>query len=149
MQVTESIVQYIEEHLKGPDACVQFRRNELAALLGCAPSQITYVIASHYTVGRGYLVESRRGGGGFVRITRTQMPLKAMETQQEKSLSFVSAQLLVQEYQRRHILAPQTAAVILAAISDQALSQVPGDVRGQVRVHILQCMLLAGLGDHS
>ncbi len=93
MQVTESIVQYIEEHLKGPDACVQFRRNELAALLGCAPSQITYVIASHYTVGRGYLVESRRGGGGFVRITRTQMPLKAMETQQEKSLSFASAQL--------------------------------------------------------
>ncbi len=149
MQVTENIVQYIEEHLKGPDACVQFRRNELAALLGCAPSQITYVIASHYTAGRGYLVESRRGGGGFVRITRTKVPLETFEEAEEKALSYGAAQLLVQEYQRRHILAPQTAAVILAAVSDQALSQVPGDLRAQVRVRILHCMLVASLGQQK
>lgn len=46
------------------------RRNELAEELECAPSQVSYVLSTRFTVERGYLVESRRGSGGFVRIVR-------------------------------------------------------------------------------
>ncbi len=46
------------------------RRNEMADELNCAPSQISYVLSTRFTVERGFIVESRRGSGGFVRIVR-------------------------------------------------------------------------------
>ena len=46
------------------------QRNELADRLSCAPSQISYVLSTRFTPERGYIVESRRGSGGFVRIVR-------------------------------------------------------------------------------
>ena len=49
---------------------LELRRNELAEQLGCVPSQINYVITSRFTPEKGYVIESRRGGGGYVRITR-------------------------------------------------------------------------------
>lgn len=80
------------------------------------------------TTRRGGAIWSRVAGAvvGLVRITRTKVPLETFEEAEEKALSYGAAQLLVQEYQRRHILAPQTAAVILAAVSDQALSPSTG-----------------------
>ena len=54
------------------------QRNELADRLSCAPSQISYVLSTRFTPERGYIVESRRGSGGFVRIVR----LMAGERQQ-------------------------------------------------------------------
>jgi transcriptional regulator CtsR len=49
---------------------VLVQRNELADRLSCAPSQISYVLSTRFTPERGYLVESRRGSGGFIRIVR-------------------------------------------------------------------------------
>ena len=49
---------------------IEFQRNILAQNVGCVPSQINYVLSSRFTPERGYIVESRRGGGGCVRITR-------------------------------------------------------------------------------
>ena len=45
----------------------EIRRNDLAAQLGCVPSQINYVISSRFTPEHGYIVESRRGGGGYIK----------------------------------------------------------------------------------
>ena len=50
------------------------RRSDLADRVGCAPSQINYVITSRFTPERGYLIESRRGGGGYIRIVKKQIP---------------------------------------------------------------------------
>ena len=49
---------------------IDLRRNELAQHFGCAPSQINYVLATRFSVDHGYIIESRRGGGGYVRIVR-------------------------------------------------------------------------------
>ena len=55
------------------------KRNELAEELQCAPSQISYVLSTRFTVERGYIVESRRGSGGFVRIVRIPVQLAVYE----------------------------------------------------------------------
>ena len=52
---------------------LELKRNDLAEKLGCVPSQINYVISSRFTPEMGYIVESRRGGGGYIRIIRKQM----------------------------------------------------------------------------
>ena len=49
---------------------IVLRRNELADELQCAPSQISYVLSTRFSNDKGFLVESRRGSGGFVRIIK-------------------------------------------------------------------------------
>lgn len=61
------------------------QRNELAVRLSCAPSQISYVLSTRFTPERGYIVESRRGSGGFVRIAR-QTVAQEIERDGEEAL---------------------------------------------------------------
>ena len=70
-QLSDSIEHFIKD-LMTEDAHVELRRNELAQHFGCAPSQINYVLATRFSVDHGYIIESRRGGGGYVRIVRMQ-----------------------------------------------------------------------------
>lgn len=73
--IADLIEGFILQKLAGQDdAIIIFRRNELAESIDCAPSQISYVLNTRFTVERGFIVESRRGLGGFVRIAR--VPLK-------------------------------------------------------------------------
>ncbi|MGZ7238419.1 CtsR family transcriptional regulator, partial [Streptococcus pyogenes] len=58
------------------DGETEIRRNELSQCLGCVPSQINYVISSRFTPEQGYIVESRRGGGGYIKITRKKYDSK-------------------------------------------------------------------------
>lgn len=73
MLISDSIAKMIEEMLSEADGMLELRRNDLADKLGCVPSQINYVITSRFTPERGYVIESRRGGGGYIRITKVQM----------------------------------------------------------------------------
>ena len=70
-QLSDTIEHFIKE-LMNEDRQIEVKRNELAQHFGCAPSQINYVLATRFSVDHGYLIESRRGGGGFVRIVRMQ-----------------------------------------------------------------------------
>ncbi len=73
MLISDAIAKMIEEMLDAGNGSMEFRRNDLAGQLGCVPSQINYVITSRFTPERGYIIESRRGGGGYVRIIRREM----------------------------------------------------------------------------
>ena len=68
--LTDHIAKLIEEMLNEGDGILELQRNEMASRLGCVPSQISYVISSRFTPERGYVIESRRGGGGCIRIVR-------------------------------------------------------------------------------
>jgi transcriptional regulator CtsR len=70
MLISDRIAEIIEEMLRESSGVVEIRRNDLAEQIGCVPSQINYVISSRFTPEKGYIIESRRGGGGYVRITR-------------------------------------------------------------------------------
>ena len=69
MRISDEITAYILHMLENADdGEAELRRNELAEELGCVPSQINYVLTSRFTPEQGYVVESRRGGGGYIRI---------------------------------------------------------------------------------
>lgn len=70
MNITDLIVQQINQMLEQDGGTIKIQRNELANKIGCVPSQINYVITNRFTVEQGYLVESRRGGGGFIQIMK-------------------------------------------------------------------------------
>lgn len=72
MSLSSQITGMILEML-GSSGTIEIQRNELAQTIGCVPSQINYVIASRFTPEQGYIVESRRGGGGYIRIRRAAM----------------------------------------------------------------------------
>lgn len=85
--LADFIERFIQQKLiEGAVGHVLVRRNELADELSCAPSQISYVLSTRFTLDRGYLVESRRGSGGFVRIARLEpsQVVFAAQTQQEQ-----------------------------------------------------------------
>ena len=74
MRISDEITAYILHMLDmADDGEAELRRNELAEELGCVPSQINYVLTSRFTPEQGYVVESRRGGGGFIRIRRVKL----------------------------------------------------------------------------
>ncbi|MDD6800068.1 MAG: CtsR family transcriptional regulator [Firmicutes bacterium] len=73
MLISDTIAKMLVEMLDKSGGTLELKRNDLAEKLGCVPSQINYVISSRFTPEMGYIVESRRGGGGYIRIIRKQM----------------------------------------------------------------------------
>ena len=70
MGMSDRIESFILELLKEDDEWLELGRNELASVFNCVPSQINYVISTRFNADRGYLVESKRGGGGYLRIKK-------------------------------------------------------------------------------
>lgn len=73
MLISDSIAKLIEKMLAESGGNLEIKRNDLAGKLGCVPSQINYVITSRFTPELGYIIESRRGGGGYIRIIKKQL----------------------------------------------------------------------------
>ena len=70
MRMSDLVANYINNMIDESNGTAEIQRNELANSLGCVPSQINYVISSRFTQENGYVVESRRGGGGYIRIQK-------------------------------------------------------------------------------
>ena len=69
MRMSDLITAEILKMLNESDAnTAEIQRNEFANTIGCAPSQINYVLSSRFTPEHGFIIESRRGGGGYIRI---------------------------------------------------------------------------------
>jgi len=146
MLLSQRIARLLEEMLEEAGGELSIVRNELAERMGCVPSQINYVITSRFTPERGYLVESRRGGGGFVRIRKLPM------TQNESllhfyhavssSIDFHTCRVFVSELIHRHYLTEREGVMLLASLSDRALSLVLPEGRDALRAQIFQTVLL-------
>ena len=76
--LSDSIEAFLISLLNGEESpVILVQRNELANYFRCAPSQINYVLSTRFTLERGYTVESRRGGGGYIRIVRMDLDKNA------------------------------------------------------------------------
>ena len=69
-RLTDVISEFIKALLDESEGELELQRNEMAEYFECAPSQINYVLATRFSINQGYYIESRRGGGGFIRITQ-------------------------------------------------------------------------------
>ncbi len=146
MRMSDLVAQYIMEMLEEQDGSAEIRRNELAGNLGCVPSQINYVITSRFTPEQGYIVESRRGGGGYIRISRVKMDkgtaLMHIINSVGSSLDKATAEVMLRNMMQRSMLQIKTARVIAAALSDRTLKNVEQDKRDNVRADLFKNMLL-------
>lgn len=145
MNMSNSIALCILQMLE-QDGQTEIQRNELAQRMGCVPSQINYVISSRFTPERGYIVESRRGGGGYIRIRRVTLDRNMMRMHAVNSvgdtLDEPTCRAHITNLAYSHVLAEQAAALLLAATSDAALRALPADQRDAARAGIFkQCML--------
>ena len=146
MKMSDIVAQYILHVLEESDGNAEIQRNELAGELGCVPSKINYVITSRFTPEQGYIVESRRGGGGYIRITRVKMDqgnamMHIINSVGEK-LDKATARAMLVNMQHQKILSPENARLISAAISDRAYQCVPPQIRDHLRAAVFKNMLL-------
>jgi transcriptional regulator CtsR len=139
--ITDMILQMLER-----DGCTEIQRNELAQSLGCVPSQINYVIASRFTPEQGYIVESRRGGGGYIRISRVKLDRGAVLMHVintiGQSLDEKTCRAHILNLNHQTILDTVTAKLMLAATADTTLRIQPSEIRDRTRAGILKNMLL-------
>ena len=145
MNLSNVIAQMISEMLDGKDE-VEFRRNTLAQNLGCVPSQINYVISSRFTPERGYIVESRRGGGGFIRIAKVncngETLLMHVVNSVGDSIDEATCRAHLANLVYRELLSKRDAKLILSAVSDSCLRAVDAETRDKVRALIFKQLLI-------
>ena len=147
MNISSTIAQMILEMLEeSGDAEIQ--RNVLAQSLGCVPSQINYVIASRFPPEQGYIVESRRGGGGYIRIRRVKLDRSAVFMHLVNVIGHrigeATCRAHIENLLREGVLSAEAAALFLAATADTSLRALPpGLERDTVRASIFKQMLLA------
>ncbi len=146
MVLSERIANMIEEMLDEAGGELSLGRNDLAARMGCVPSQINYVITSRFTPARGYLVESRRGGGGYIRITRLKFDRRRLLLHfydaVGSSISERDATALVRALCAEDAVTEKEAYLILALTCEEALSPVSAADRAFLRAHLIKTTLL-------
>ncbi len=148
MRLSDSIEQFIKELLSEESAEVELKRNELAEYFGCAPSQINYVLATRFSPDHGYLTESRRGGGGYIRIVRvvqagSQRLMYLVNDRIGDSLEEEECLRLISQLKEQRIVTADEAALMASALSTRALSvPVPDTLKNAMRAKMMKSMLM-------
>ena len=138
----------IEEYLKralSENGLIEIRRNELANRFDCVPSQINYVINTRFTMQHGYAVESKRGGGGYIRIIKVQVNdnaemLERMTQIIGNRVSLKVAHAIIQTLYEHDYMTRREAQMMLAAVDEKNYTgrQVLDE---QLRANILLSMI--------
>ena len=146
IHISEQITHLIRQIIDSENGIAKISRNELAGKLGCAPSQINYVITSRFRPENGYHVESRRGGGGYIRITRIQMESKDeimhIVNSIGQMLDFATATALLSNMLYSGVITKAENDLIMAAISDNTYADIPPILKDTVRARIFKNMLM-------
>lgn len=146
MKLSDVIAQAILELLEEKGGAALIQRNELAGKIGCVPSQINYVITSRFTPEHGFLVESRRGGGGFIRIERMSNDKSAVLMHLINSIGNAiderAVRVIVDNLKYDKVISTAQARLFDAALGDTALKVLSPEQRGILRARIFKQMLL-------
>jgi len=147
-RLSDIIEEFLKELIIEEEGTVEIQRNELANRFNCVPSQINYVISTRFTAEKGYYVESRRGGGGYISIKRVNPDsagdyLMHIITSIGDKISQLTSEVFINNFVDYNIIETREAMIMKAATSDKALSDVPMDKRDDVRAAILKNMLMS------
>lgn len=149
MKLTEQIAMSILQTMREENGIAEIQRNEMAEKIGCVPSQINYVITSRFTPEQGYIVESRRGGGGYIRISRIEAPrsgfIMHLVNSMGESMDEGSCRAILLNLRADGILDEKMANVIFVAISNKTLRNVPKDFKDYVRCDLMKQLLMSAI----
>ncbi len=146
MGMSDVIAGFINDALNEMNGCAELQRSELANKFKCVPSQINYVISTRFSPEHGYIVESRRGGGGYIRITRVNMEperliMHTVNTVGEE-LDLNTAAALTANLLQNGAIDDSMARLLMAAVGNGALRPLPAADRDTVRASIYKHMLI-------
>jgi transcriptional regulator CtsR len=147
MGISDRIEAFITALLESEEnECVELKRNELAGIFNCVPSQINYVISTRFSPQRGYAVESKRGGGGYLRIRRISAtdnnPVYSVIQNIPDSLSASDADAYIKWLKKNNAIDEKLMTVMLAAVSDRSLT-IAQPAKDILRANTLKNMLAA------
>lgn len=149
MNITDLIADTLTKMLEEQDGSVQIQRNDLALRLGCVPSQINYVITSRFTQAQGYIVESRRGGGGFVRIVKVDNSKSKLILHIINSIGdFLdehTAVIIINSLCLDGRLTEEEAVIMRCVVSENNFKGLEDESRRIIRANLLKSMLLASV----
>lgn len=149
MRISDSIEQFIKEMLGEDSPEVELKRNELAEYFGCAPSQINYVLATRFSPSQGYLTESRRGGGGYIRIVRvvetgTQKMAYLVRDRIGDAVSEEEALRIIAHLKESGMTTADEASLMAAALGGKAMAvPMSPEMKNTLRARMLKAMILA------
>lgn len=146
LNITDEIAKIIIELIDEQGGTAQIQRNDLAGRLGCVPSQINYAITSRFTKAQGYIVESRRGGGGFIKIvkldhSKSQMIMHIINSIDDR-LDEQTARILINSLCLDGQLEKSTGRLILSALSDDNFKGLPDTDKQTIRANLMKSMLI-------
>jgi len=147
MGISDLIASFLQESLdEAENGVLEVQRSDLAQRFNCVPSQINYVMSTRFSPEHGYIVESRRGGNGYIRITRVRVDRQTLMMHVINSLGeqvdLPSARAILSNLVQAGALEEELGRALLAAVGDKALGAVPRDARDVVRADIMKQVLI-------
>lgn len=146
--LSNSIERFIKSMIEiAEDGIIEIQRNELAEKFDCAPSQINYVLTTRFTPYKGYYIESRRGGGGYIKIVKVSIDEYEdinniiVETIGE-SITKNKAYHIIEGLVEEKLISIREGDIIKAAIGDRAIINENVSNRNKLRADILKNILL-------
>ena len=140
---SDLIESYIKKILEDNEM-IEIRRIEMADLFNCVPSQINYVINTRFTIQRGYLVESKRGGGGYIRNAKVRISDKRHMLEQinqlfDETISEKNAFAIIQKLYEDQMISKKEGNLMLSAIAKSTLNF--SELEDYTRARILRAFL--------
>lgn len=146
MGISDLIADFIQQELEEANGVLELQRSNLAERFGCVPSQINYVMSTRFSPEHGYIVESRRGEGGYIRITRVRVDRQTLLMHVINSLGdtldLPSARAITQNLVDAEAISLQVGELLLSAVGDRALQRVAPTYRNALRCDIFKQILI-------
>ena len=143
--VSDIIEQFILSTM-GNSNDINLSRNELADFFNCAPSQINYVLTTRFNLNRGYIIQSQRGGGGFIKIVKLKnfdnhYLYKIIDETLNQPITYKDSIYILEDLVSKSFLTKEQAQLISFGLTDKALTN-PIKMEGILRANILKSFLV-------
>ena len=141
--LSDIIEHFILEAIGGENR-LEIGRNELASHFSVAPSQINYVLSTRFTTDRGYVIESHRGGGGYIileRINNDNLSYLNNLLKERNAISYREGAHIIERLVESDLITEDEATLIMTTISDRALNS-PFNINDNIRASILKEIII-------
>ena len=145
MRMSDMIEEFIKDLFGEEDSIIEIQRNELAEQFNCVPSQINYVIQTRFKPSQGYYVESRRGGGGHIKIRKIDITksnyFMHIINNIDNYLTSQEADIFISNFLSYQMITDTEAKLLKVATSDNVL-KISQPIRDEIRARIFKNMLI-------